>query len=248
VAANPDPTTSVNQGPQSVDSVNNAVPNNANNAQTSVTQPVADTATSQDPVTPSDNNMVPLAQSQAVMDSGASRTYQPLAMSIPSYRSGLIRPTMSSTYSRPPDQAQSVQPGIITASIFAMFGILCVALVFVRRWRRNRTRRRTRSVINLLNRAKAQEIVSSASEEKFGERSAAYEMETGLTPDDNGLGSNVDSSYEDLAAPVAAKTRPESAEGFKEGPFPTAQRIPSTFNVKFNVPHAPTKPSPLRVN
>jgi hypothetical protein len=190
--------------------------------------------------------MAPVAQSQAVMDSGASRTYQPLEMTIPSYRSGLIRPTMSSIYAPLPDPVQSVQPGIITASIFAMFGILCVALVLVRRWRRNRTRRRTRSVINLLNRAKAQEIVSSASDEKFEERGAASEIETGLTPDDNGLGSNLDSSYEDLATPVAAKTRPESAKGFKEGPFPTVQRIPSTFNVKFNVPHAPTKPSPLR--
>lgn len=196
-------------------------------------------ASTQDTESSSDTNeMVSSAQSQAVM--AATGESSP----IPASRTGLIRPTFTSTWTRPSDPVNTIQPGIAAASVFVLVGVVAIALVFVRRWRRNRTRRRARSVTRLLNWQYEKEPHAPAPAslmEKASRHGTLSDVEGGLFANNAGIGAHSDPI---LKPPIAAKIRPESVKGFGESPFPNASS--SSGVVKFALPHAPAKPSPLR--
>lgn len=194
-------------------------------------------------VTSDSDTMAPMAQSQAVMNVGS--TSPSSTQTIPASRTGLIRPSFTSTWTRPSDPVTRIQPGIAAASVFVLVGIIAVALILVRRWRRNRTRRRARSVINLVN--WQQEKNNTSPTEKTTEHVPISEVEGGLFANNAGVGANSNSALDQLKPPIAAKTRPGSVKGFKESPFPSIQSgPPSSSTVSFVHPHAPAKPSPLR--
>ena len=182
-----------------------------------------------------------MGQSQAVMDasSGTSSSTQ----TIPVSRTGLIRPTFTSTYTRPSDPGNSIQPGIAAASIVLLIGLAVIALILVRRWRRNRTRRRTRSVVNFLN--KHQEKNGQENADPTEKTQGMSDVESGFLANNAGVGAHSNPSLDELKPPIVAKTRPGSVKGFQKSPFPTTQKGLSS-TVKFALPHAPAKPSPLR--
>jgi len=252
----PDPAPSTSSSQIRQQSDNNANTIAAAAATSPIPTDVALTSSSQEStMLPDANAPVVLAESQVVMDAGGSKTSSSTMQSIPVSRTGLIRPTFSSTWERPSDPVAAIQPGIITASVFVLIGFAAVALMFARRWRRRRTRRRTRATIDFLNRSVYEEGQGdekgsglASPKEKRRVRGTILDMETGLIANNAGVGAHSDPAIDELRPPVAAKTRPDSVKGFKESPFPTVYAgVSPTPMVRFVLPHAPAKPSPLRV-
>lgn len=198
--------------------------------------------------------MAPLIPpSQVAMDAGDGRFSFSTTQTLPVSRTGLIRPSFTSTYTRPEDPVPGVQPGIAAASVFFFFGILAVGLLLVRRWRRHRTRRRTRSVLTLLNahqeEGEYKSVGSRTPREKLQVRLTLSDVEAGFASNNAGVGTHPDPAVDELKAPIAAKIRPDSVKGFKESPFPTTQTgFSSVPGVKFALPYAPAKSSPLRAS
>lgn len=195
----------------------------------------------------------PMAQSQVAMDAGDGKSSSSTTQPLPVSRTGLIRPSFTSTYTRPEDPVRGIQPGIAAASAFLFFGVLAVGLLFVRRWRRHRTRRRACSVHNLVNthheEGEYKGLGSAANMEKVQIRLTLSEVEGGFAANNAGVGTHPDPAVDDLKAPIAPKIRPDSVKGFKESPFPTTQTgFSSVPGIKFALPYAPAKPSPLRAS
>jgi hypothetical protein len=187
------------------------------------------------------------------MDAGDGRFPFSTTQTLPVSRTGLIRPSFTSTYTRPEDPVPGIQPGIAAASVFFFFGILAVGLLLVRRWRRHRTRRRTRSILTLLNEHQEEGghgcVPSNTPREKLQVRLTLSDVESGFASNNAGVGTHPDPAVDELKAPIAAKLRPDSVKGFKESPFPTTQTgFSSVPGVKFALPYAPAKSSPLRAS
>jgi hypothetical protein len=85
--------------------------------------------------------------------------------------------------------------------------------------------------------------------EKVQIRLTLSEVEGGFAANNAGVGTHPDPAVDDLKAPIAPKIRPDSVKGFKESPFPTTQTgFSSVPGIKFALPYAPAKPSPLRAS
>ncbi|PVG02221.1 hypothetical protein CPB86DRAFT_751622 [Serendipita vermifera] len=201
-------------------------------SETAPAEPTTDTSSNQDNVYSSEST------------NGSGPTFY----SIPTSRTGLIRPSALSSWERPADPAPTVPPGIITAAIFAALAFVGLSLILVRVWRRRRTRRRTRSVMNLIDRARRER-----GEGPDGEipEMVPYMFETKPHNDTN-IGVQHDEGTPSLASlptALSAKMRPRSIKGLIKGPFPVDQQgLSPTVFITHSVPHAPTRSSPLRIS
>ncbi|KAG8854616.1 hypothetical protein FRB91_003325 [Serendipita sp. 411] len=170
-----------------------------------------------------------LSSQTALSNNNGSPTTSERVQTIPEHRTGLVRPTAPSTWERPPDPKAVIQPGIITACIFGLVALMALSLCITRRWRRKRTRQRTRSVINLLNRVHEKRRDAGSPDEQ-SQGAAPLDMgdtEIGITQSNTSNGAYfVDHSIVGMKTPVAARVHME--------------RLADAY--------IPTRPSPLRIS
>ncbi|KAG8834303.1 hypothetical protein FRC17_009211 [Serendipita sp. 399] len=186
---------------------------------------------------------------QGLDDTNGSPTVSESSQTLPEHRTGLVRPTAPSTWERPPDPKSTIQPGIITASIFGLLAFIALGLYLSRRWRRKRTRQRTRSIINLLDRVREKQtgLGIDGSPEKTrtsGPTLDVADAEAGVIQSDTSNAYGTGRSSAVMQVPLPARLHSEVVGEIHDGPLATVEAQSTPF--KLTGTHMPARPSPLR--